>query len=110
VFVVCVAPARCKIERLAEVLFFRANARCKMAHPAGEKSLHRAANVYSAAAASYTAPNYSAHVGDALKHMKCCSFDLTYSLRHMKCVLDCQRCLLHQKFDKSKINFMKRRK
>jgi hypothetical protein len=67
VFVVCAAAARGKIERPAEVLLYRADARCKMAHPAGEKSLRRAATVYSAAAASYTAPTYSAPVGDALR-------------------------------------------
>jgi hypothetical protein len=52
--------------RPAEVLFYCANARCKMTHPAGEKSLRRAATVYSATAASYTAPTYSANVEDAL--------------------------------------------
>jgi hypothetical protein len=31
--------------RPAEVLFYRANARCKMAHPAEEKSIMRAATV-----------------------------------------------------------------
>jgi hypothetical protein len=44
----------------------RANTRCKMEHPAGEKSLRRASSVYSVAAAWYSAPIYTAPVGDAL--------------------------------------------
>jgi hypothetical protein len=38
-----------------------------MQHPAGEKSLRRAPSVYSVAAAWYSAPIYTAPVGDALK-------------------------------------------
>jgi hypothetical protein len=68
--VVCVCSlrraARCKMECPTEVLFLRANVRCKMEHPVGEKSVQHAPSFYSAPAAWYSAPIYSAPIGDAL--------------------------------------------
>jgi hypothetical protein len=57
---------RCKIQPPAEVLFSRTNARCKIQPPAGEKSVSRAPAVCSAPKRRFSAPRFSAPVGDAL--------------------------------------------
>ena len=58
--------ARCIMERPAEELFYRANTRCKIEHPAGQISAQRALSIYSAAETTFSAPKFSVAVGDAL--------------------------------------------
>jgi hypothetical protein len=48
-----------------------------MEHPVGEKSLRRAPSVYSAASAWYSAPIYTASVGDALNRVRGCNNEAT---------------------------------
>jgi hypothetical protein len=66
VIVVFARAARCIMERPAKEHFKRSRIPSSLASPMGENSGQRAINVYSAVAAIYTAPKYSAAVGDAL--------------------------------------------
>jgi hypothetical protein len=63
-FVVC-AALRCIMERPAEKLFYRANARCKLEHPTEQISAQRAI-VYSATEARFSTPIFRTSVEDAL--------------------------------------------
>jgi hypothetical protein len=60
------ARARCILPRPAEDDFFRPRTRCILPRPAGENTAQRALAVYSAQNQRFSAPRYSAPVGDAL--------------------------------------------
>jgi hypothetical protein len=61
------AGARAILEHPAEEYFYRSRTRSSLAPPMGENSGQRAKNVYSAIETTYSAPKYSAPVGDALR-------------------------------------------
>jgi hypothetical protein len=54
------------LPRPAEDHFYRPRTRCILARPGGEKPAQRALSVYRAAKRRFTAPRFSAPVGDAL--------------------------------------------
>jgi hypothetical protein len=64
VFVIC--ATHCKMEHPAEVHFYRASVRCKMELSVGQIPVQRTPSVYSAAEPRFSAPIFSAPVGDAL--------------------------------------------
>jgi hypothetical protein len=58
---------RCKIARLLGEGFWVVRTRCKIALPVENSLAQRAVNLYSALEATFTAPSFSAPVGDALR-------------------------------------------
>jgi hypothetical protein len=58
---------RCIFEHPTEEHVLRSRTRCSLAPSVGENPGQRAENIYSAGGTTYSAPQYSAPVGDALR-------------------------------------------